>query len=428
MAIRRLRWYVWLLIGVILVPPLLWVAVVVVAPTGWAKAKLVAILESRSGRRVGLEGLSVQLLGGIQLTNLEIGSPKDTGDPWLKAADLRMDIGPLQILQGRFQPSRVDVEGIELRVLRRADGSVELADLIRPVPAPALLISGRRKPVDHITIQVRHANVTVLDEPTQTQLHLQDVEGEGYSEGPRAVVDHLRGTLNGGAFRFAAQLDRTAMAMNLKAQFRADDVKLDEGMKILRYFVPILAGAPSTLKGRLNTDFYAQGQGPSWRELCRSIAGHGVIALNPIELDGAPLVAELTKFVDLSGPRRVGSIRTDFLVKDRRITTDQFTWNIARLPITLSGWTDLDGRIDYHMKVEGLNDRLPDRVRHILGDLQVDVGSLTSLTLRGTVNKLVVQVNGVPIDGKLLRDTGLRRDDRERLRLLGRELRDKLLR
>ena len=139
-------------------------------------------------------------------------------------------------------------------------------------------------------------------------------------------------------------------------------------------------------------------------------------------------MAELTKFVDLSGPRQVGSIRTDFLVKDRRITTDHFTLNLARLPITLSGWTDLDGRIDYHMKVEGLNDRLPDRVRHILGDLKVDVGSLTSLTLRGNVNKLVVQVNGVPIDGKLLRDTGLRRDDRERLRVLGRQLRDKILR
>ena len=85
--------------------------------------------------------------------------------------------------------------------------------------------------------------VTVLDEPTQTQLHLQDVEGEGYSEGPRAVVNHLRGTLNGGAFRFAAQVDRTASALSLKTQFRADDVKLDEGMNILRYVVPVLAGA-----------------------------------------------------------------------------------------------------------------------------------------------------------------------------------------
>ena len=244
MTIRRLRWYVWLLIGVIPILPLLWVVVVVVAPTGWAKAKLVAILESKSGRRVGLESVSVRFLGGIRLTNLEIGSPYDTGDPWLKAAEVRMDIGPLQILQGRIHPSHVDVDGIELRVLRRADGTVELADLIRPVPAPDLLNSGRPQPSRHIAVQVHHANVIVLDQPTQTQLHLQDIEGEGYSEGPRAVVDHLRGTLNDGPFRFAAQLDRTASAMSLKTQFRADDVKVNEGMKILRYVVPVLAGAP----------------------------------------------------------------------------------------------------------------------------------------------------------------------------------------
>jgi hypothetical protein len=139
-------------------------------------------------------------------------------------------------------------------------------------------------------------------------------------------------------------------------------------------------------------------------------------------------VAELSRFVDLSGPRRVGSIRTDFLVKDRRITTDQFMLSIGQLPITLSGWTDLDGRIDYHMNVKGLNHRLPDRVRNILGDLQVDVGSLTALTLCGTVNKLVVQVNGVPIDGNLLRKAGLRPDDRERIRKSLGQLRDKLLR
>jgi hypothetical protein len=78
--------------------------------------------------------------------------------------------------------------------------------------------------------------------------------------------------------------------------------------------------------------------------------------------------------------------------------------------------------------VEGLHDRLPDRVRNILGDLKVDVGTLTSLTLRGDVNHLVLRVNGVPIDGNLLRSSGLRQDDRERLRLLGRQLRDRLLR
>ena len=238
----------------------------------------------------------------------------------------------------------------------------------------------------------------------------------------------MRGGLNGGTFRFAAQLDRTASALSLETEFRADDVNLDEGMKALRYVVPVLAGAPSSVKGKLSADMYVQGQGASWDALCRYLAGHGILAINPIELNGTPIVAELSKVIDLSGPRRVGSIRTDFVFKDRRVTTDHFTMNIGRLPIAMSGWTDLDGRLDYRMKIQGLKDRLPDQARRILGDLKVDVGSLASMTLRGTLNQMVVQLNGVPIDGRVFRDVRINKEDREQLKILGRQLRDKLLR
>jgi AsmA-like C-terminal region len=429
MAKRRWRWYLGLLVGLILVPPMLWLLVVAIAPTGWAKGKVVAILEHRSGRRVHLDGLSVRFLGGIRLTNLEIGSPNDLGNPWLKAADVRLDIGPLQIVRGNLRPRRVDVDGVDLRVLRRADGTVELADLIQPIAIPShRLIAWHSKSADHVAVQVRHTTVTVLDEPTQTRLHLLDVEGEGYCEGPRAVVDQLRGKLNGGTFRFVAQLDRTAEALSLESQFRADDVNLDDGMNILSYVVPVLAGAPSAFQGRLNTDCYIQGQGASWESLYRSLVGHGVIALDPVTLENAPLLAELSKVADLSKSRRVASVRTDFVFQDRRIKTDHFTLNIGKLPITMSGWTDLDSRLDYLMKIQGLNDRLPNQARRILGDLKVDVGSLTTLTLRGTLNKMVVQLNGVSIDRNVFRDVKLNREERDQLKILGNKLRDKYLR
>jgi AsmA protein len=431
MAFRRWRWWVRLLAGTCLIPLLLWLVVVVVAPTGWARRQVVAVLEARSGRAVGLERLSVCPFGGIHLVNLEIGSPQSRNDPWLKAEDLRLDLSLLQILRGRLQPSRVEAEGVQLRVLRRGDGTLELADLIRPV-APPTAGSGRAAAgppeAGPVQVQVRHAHVTILDGPTATRLYLEDVEGEGSWQGPRIVADHLRGTLNGGPFRFAAHLDRTAAALSLEAQFRADDVTLDQGMMVLRYVVPVLAGAPTTLKGRLHADLYVQGRGSTWDSLCQSLVGQGVIAVNPVDLDGAPLIAELSKLAELSNPRRQSSIHTDFVVKDRRILTDHFTLNLARLPITMSGWTDFDGRVDYQMKVEGLADRLPDRARRVLGDLNLKIGSLTSLTVRGTLNQVAVQVNGVPLDGSLFHESALRRDDRERLRLLGRQLRDKILR
>ena len=140
MASRRWRWYARILCGLALLPPLLWLLVVLVAPTGWARRQIVARLESRSGRRVTLDGVSVGLMGGIRLTNLQIGSPQGTTDPWLKAADIRLDFGLLEMLGGHCRPARLEVDSVEVRgpPPRRRDDRAG-----RPDPARAGT-SGRR--------------------------------------------------------------------------------------------------------------------------------------------------------------------------------------------------------------------------------------------------------------------------------------------
>ena len=152
-------------------------------------------------------------------------------------------------------------------------------------------------------------------------------------------------------------------------------------MNALRYAVPVLAGTSLNLKGHLDADVYLQGRGATGDAVSRSLAGHGMIAINPIDLDGAPLMAELSKIADISQQGRVASIRSDFVIKDQRVTTDHFTLNVGRVPITLAGWTSFDGQLDYRINLKGLTDRLPDRARRLLGDLKVDVGSVASLDL-----------------------------------------------
>ena len=116
------------------------------------------------------------------------------------------------------------------------------------------------------------------------------------------------------------------------------------------------------------------------------------------------------------------------MIRDQRITTDHFTLKIGRSPMTLSGWTDFDGRLDYRINLTGLTERLPENARRILGELNVDLKSLRMLTLQGTVNQMVVRVNGIALDRDLLRDSGLKREDREKLRVLGRQVLDQLVR
>jgi len=428
MTSLRIRRYALILCIVICIPPLLWLGIVLIAPTGWARSHVVAALEARTGRLVHLEGLSVRLLGGIRLTNLEIGSPQSADDPWLKAANVRLDVGLKQLLLGRLEPTRLDVDGAGLRVLRRADGTLELADFLGPRAERSSPSDRKNRGTGRLDIQIRAGTLTVIDEPSKTRLHLQNIEGEAVREGHRTIIHQMRGMLNGGPFHLNGQLDRTGDAPRFEGRFRAQDVVLDDGMSLVRYAVPVLAGAPLNLKGRLNSDLYLQGEGSNWETVRPTLSGHGVIALNPIDLDGAPLVSELSKIAELTRQGGAASIHSDFVVQDQRIATDHFTLDIGRVPMTLSGWTDFDGHIDYRISLNGIDERLPDKARRILGELNVNLQSLRTLTLRGSVNKMVVQLNGISLDRDLLRESGIKREDREKLRVLGRKVLDQLVR
>jgi hypothetical protein len=277
-------------------------------------------------------------------------------------------------------------------------------------------------------LRIHGGTLTLVDLTSETRLHMQNLEGEATRTEEKTVISYLRGMLNGGPFEFAGEIDRTEGAPSIAGRFQAQGVVLDDGMNALRYAVPVFAGAPLDLKGHLNSEVYFEGQGSTWDALSRSLVGHGLIAIDPVDLRGAPLIAELAKIPEISRQGQLASIRSDFMIKDRRITTDHFRLNIGRVPMTLSGWTDFDGHIDYQINLTGLNARLPDKARRLLGELNVELETLTSLSLRGTVNQMAVQLNGIPLDQKLLRESDFTREDREKLRVLGRRFLDQLVR
>ena len=279
-----------------------------------------------------------------------------------------------------------------------------------------------------VTFHIRADSIALVDDPSHTRLLLRNVEGEGVRQGRRTVINHMRGTLNGGPFRFAGELDRGDLTRSVAGRMQINDVVLDDGMSVLRYAVPVLAGAPLNLKGRLDADIDLTGRGATWDELVQSLRGKGLIAIDPIDLDGAPLVGELSKVAELSRQGRLASIRTDFVIKDRRISTDDFTLNVGSVPMTLSGWTDFDGKLDYKINLAGLDKRLPGDARRFLGELNVKLGRLNMLTLQGTVNRMVVQLNGLALDRDFMKEVRIKKEDREKLRMLGRQLLDQISR
>jgi AsmA protein len=141
------------------------------------------------------------------------------------------------------------------------------------------------------------------------------------------------------------------------------------------------------------------------------------------------MLAELANLVDLPASGRVGSVKTDFEIKQGRISTENLTVNVARVPIVLAGWTDFDGRVDYRLKSDSLTDRLPGKARNLLSELAIDPNNVADLRVLGTLDALKVTMDGVP-----LAQTGggpepsRRVEDRQRLHELSKRLRDRILR
>jgi AsmA protein len=431
MAFQRGRRYALFMMGIGLGFLFLWIGLLLVVPTNWAKRQVISALESRSGRSVRLDSLSINPLGRLRIANLSIGAPQNTESPWFQAAEIRFDTGLCQLVRGTLKPSTVEIDHATVRVLRRGDGSLELAEFISAARAPRggaeIGGAGCCQP-ESLTLHVTNSKIELMDEGSHTYLHLQDVSGEGLCQGRKITVRSLEGKLNGGTFRLAAQLDPTDPYRIVDVAFKADGVVLDDGMTALRYVIPPINGASLKWKGRLRCDFRVQGQGPSWNAVSRSLEGRGMIALESIDLGSAPFVNELAKVARISRQQRVATIASDLVLKDRRITTAASAINIGSVPLEMNGWTDFDGRIDYRIKAVRLEAGLSERARRFLSDIDVDINQLSTLTLRGTVDQMVVGVSGINLDRNTLRDNGLRAEDREKLRLIGRQLRDKLIR
>ncbi len=431
------RWLVPL--GILLLPPLSWSMMRALVPMEWARARIVARLGEATGRSVRLEGVRIGLLGGVQLTNLQIGAPGSPESPWLRIHSASMDVSLLQLFLKRVDPTRVDVEGVVLRVERKLDGRLELADLLQTVPprketdGPATSArggdSGAIDPTG-LDVYVRGGRVTIIDHPSGSRLDFRGIEGSGTWAGDLVKLHELRGMLNGGSFRMAAQLDRTLPGPRFEGQLKTRRAALGEGMKALGYLVPVLSEAPTALGGKLDLDIHLEGQGSSRDAILGSLIGHGAIRLDPIALDRSKLLAELSTLLEVAPGGRLGSVESDFAIRDRRVRTDNLTVSVGKTPVVMTGWTDFDRRLDYRIQIDRLAQRLPSQARELLADLEIDLRNLSILNVRGTLDALEVTVDKRPMAQRrgVAPNPNRRLDDRHRLRELSRRIRDRILR
>lgn len=413
-------------LATVVLPPALWCLVLAVVPLERSRRCVAERLSQASGRPVEIGGLRVGFLGGVSLKDLRIGAPDSKDDPWLKVGRASIDISLLQLLLGKIEPTRVDIDGLHLRALRRPDGELELSDFLAP--------SGEERPRPQapeqdrtgagLELTLRNGRISVIDEPTSTRLELIGIEGRASCDGHITVIEELRGTINGGPFDFSGQYARGGPTPTFEGRVHADNVSLRDDMRALAYLVPVFTTNQPKLEGRLSLDLYLTGEGNDRESFRRTLKGEGRVALDPIILDDSRLLAEFAQFVTLPPKGRVGAVRSKLAIRDGAIINDHLAIDVGALPVVLSGSTGFDGRINYRLRGDALTDRLPAKARNYLAELEIDLNGLADVRVQGTVDDMVVRVNGRSVGKNGSSGT----TSEEGLREIGRRIRERVRR
>ena len=422
------------LLVLMLTPPLVWALVLIVTPTEWARARIVAHMRQATGRSIRLASLKIGALGGILLSDLEIGAPGGQRDPWLTIRSARIDVSLLQLLAGQIEPTYAHVDGLTLRIQRRQDGRLELADLLprSPNEASAPDEAPQCRGPTEMVLKLENARITIDDEPSRTRFELTEVSGHGTCHGRRVSLPELRGKLNGGTFELAVSIDRTGSEPAFETRLRARSVALSADTELVSYVVPVLSptSAADPTPVSLDLDLYLLGHGRTRAAFGQSLVGQGSLKIDPASLNAEELLARLDPLYDFPGNARVSVVKTDFAIRDRRVRSDNLTLVVEQIPIVLTGWTDFDGQVDYRVRTESLTRRrLSKNTRDFLADFSINVQQPAELRVSGTTEAMRVTLDGRPLQPVAGDNGDDRRDgDGQRLREIGQRVRDRILR
>jgi uncharacterized protein involved in outer membrane biogenesis len=423
---RRPRRHCRRLIALALAPPLFWAALLLLCPTGWAERLIERRVEEMTGCPTALAGLRFGPLGGLRLEGLAVREPGSVDDdvtPWIEAGAVDIDLNLADLLIGRVEPQRVEVRDLELRLSRGRDGTFAPWFLLRNAEPPQLPGPEDETEDDElpgpIAFRLIRGRVVYVDVALATTIEVDELDGSGTWWPSVVEVDDLRGTLNGGSLAMAVELERGPTAA-FAGQLEARGVHLGREMGLLAYCVPYLAGVSETLEGRLDLDLELKGQGDSGSALRDSIAGRGKVTMDPIRLEGSSLLVDLARVLPATQFGKVGTLRSDFLIADRKVVSRRIQLDLGGTPIVLEGASSFDGRIAYRLDTGPLARKLGPEALALLGEAGLEPEDLLDLKVLGTTDRPIVLIGDHAIDA---RDEG-----RARLEEFAKRLRDRLLR
>ncbi|MDX2037412.1 MAG: AsmA-like C-terminal region-containing protein [Isosphaeraceae bacterium] len=384
-----------ILLSTIATPFLLWLALVTLMPTDWARNRLIAELRESTGHHVEIGRLALNILGRVEARDIRVATSGNPSDPWVTVESAVLDLRFWEMIGGCSQPANIEINGMRGRIRRNADGRLEFSELLGREETRSGIQDGSADEIEcrGVRLTIHDGLLSLEDETAGSRIEVGNVNGIVTWSSASCIVDDLSGRLNGGTIEFAARCDRTAPQPLFESETRLRGVSLSNGLRGLSYLLPMLTTAEDLVDGRIHMKLALQGRGFQGRSLEESIQGHGAITIDPIDLSTSTFLREVEALCRLPGVDRLGSVHSNFRIGEGRITSDDITIKLAGVPFVLSGWTDFQGRLEYVAHTDLTHEHLSKLPAGIVGELESKLDELAGLRIEGDRNEVRVSID-----------------------------------
>lgn len=363
------------------------IAVAVLLAVRWfgdgARERLEAILSDALDREVTIGVLDVDAAASaVELRDVVVANPEGVGGaPLLQVEQIRLEVS-LQELLGRRIVGQVHARGLDLRIVRYADGT-NLGGLL---PTPAQRDPDRPPPEVHLGFDVQDSRVVLEDleraqrlpfervtltgvvsnrdrmpraevrlgveEIDLRDVRLRDLEVVSHASRDGARIPSLRASLGQqGRVTGSGHLDMRADSA-WSFELRAEQVALDEDITpIVQRLFPLLVTATTTpedsIRGFVDADVRLEGQGLAWEMIRPSLAGTGTLTVRQLVVPDDALLVSLAVLAGRARqPWSVEEASATFTLAEGWIELSHIEAGDEALRVPVSGRVSFDGELD----------------------------------------------------------------------------------
>lgn len=411
--------------------------------TSWAREKVRKSLAEKTGRDVEVGEIAFGWTSGLTVSSVTVkqkpGDYQEAG-PLFQLDELHLSVGLSDILDKTIHVDELTVDEPKIVIVRDRNGRFNFSDLLakpseapapgpEPAPAPGGGEEGGGKGGAGAKVtarlDIRGGTILYIDEPLGTRVEAKGIDAEGHWNDGKLSLD-LTCDLNGGKVKLLADSDLSAKPAPFTVkEFTIDGAEFGTNLAALGLFLPLAGESPQEASGTLAFSLQdLTGRGFDLEALRKTLSANGKIRLKGGALVSGPVTQLYSALQglgagDLSalaagatgggGEKKLGVqlLTSNFRIEDGKIRTDDMKLDGAGISLTLSGWTSLDGHIDYKVLADGLDDLLAknEKLAQYLGEdgklplgftgtlsnpkFTVDVESAAKKAIEGEIEKRI---------------------------------------